>query len=314
MNSKEKDKLFYRFVNGETIDELAKDLGLGWSATYQLIAGRFPCVVELSNQQKLEICKMYNDGMSCPKIGEYFKISHKLVGKILDENGIARKRNGIRKYTLNEQYFDQIDTPNKAYILGLLYADGNNNIGKSTVRIQLQEGDKDILEKISKEVDTDRPLKYIDCSDRIYGNNYVSKNMFSFEIFSRHVCKMLDYYGMKENKSLILEYPIFLNDELHSHFIRGYFDGDGSITLGKNTLFTITSTESFCNDCIDIIRNATDVGGSVFDASCHNGVTKFISIGGRNQCKRVLDWLYYDAELYLQRKYDIYRNYYSNAA
>lgn len=314
MNNKEKDRLFYRFINGETIEEIGNDLGLGWSATYQLIAGRLPCVVELDDRQKIEICQLYNDGWSCPKIAERYKISHKLVGKILDENGISRKRNGVRKYTLNEHYFDQIDTQNKAYILGLLYADGNNNIEKSTVRLQLQEGDKDILEKISVEVGTNRPLRYVDCSNRIYGNNYVSKNMFSFDVYSKHMCKALDYHGMKENKSLILEYPNFLSDDLHRHFIRGYFDGDGSISFGRNSLLTITSTESFCNDCINIIRNNVAVGGNIYDASCHNGITKLISICGRIQCKHVLDWLYYDAELYLQRKYDIYLNYFSNAA
>ena len=35
-------------------------------------------------------------------------------------------------------------------------------------------------------------------------------------------------------KSLILKYPNYLKPEFHSHFIRGYFDGDGSITINRN--------------------------------------------------------------------------------
>ena len=101
MNSKDKDRLYYRFINGETIEEIGNELGLSWSRAYQLIAGRLPCVAELSEKQKDDICQLYREGWSCPKIGERYKISHKLVGNILDENGISRKR----KYNIYLDYY-----------------------------------------------------------------------------------------------------------------------------------------------------------------------------------------------------------------
>ena len=141
--------------------------------------------------------------------------------------------------------------------------------------------------------------------------------MYSLEFYGRHICEALDKIGVHQNKSLMLEYPNFLREDLHSHFIRGYFDGDGSVVKNNKTgsvLITITSTQTFCESCLDILRRFTNVGGGIYDASNHNGITKVLSICG-NQCKDVLDWLYQDATMYIERKHDRYlQYYYTNAA
>lgn len=267
-----------------------------------------------SEEQELLIIDMYSkQKISTVKIGKLFNVSHKIIAKVLDKNNIERTGVGKRKYNLNEHYFDKIDTPNKAYILGLLYADGYNSLDKGTIRIQLQESDKKILELIKTELGSDKPLKYIKCNDKIASNGFVSKDMYQLEFYSMHMCKILEQWGMVQNKSLILEFPEFLNSSLYSHFIRGYYDGDGSychrITkeYGVRDLVTITSTESFCKTAKRIINTFTSIlGGGIYDASCHNGTTKVLSISGANQCKKFLDWIYKDAELYIQRKYDNY--------
>lgn len=313
MNKNEKDKLYTRFINGESIQDIADSIGKNWSYTYQIIGNRLPRNIKLSIEEKESIKQMYLSGISCTKIGEIFRINHKLVAEILDEFNIDRKHNGVRKYTLNENYFRKIDTPNKAYILGLLYADGYNNLDKKSVRLQLREDDYEILERINKEIGSNHPIKLIDCSHRVYGDGYTSKNMYSLDFYGSAICDDLDKVGVHQNKSLSLEYPDFLDEKLHSHFIRGYFDGDGSIyswTKRFQVVFTITSTEKFCNRCLDIIRSNVRVGGSIYDASCHNGITKVISIGGNDQCKRVLDWLYEDASLFIKRKHDRYLQYF----
>lgn len=137
--------------------------------------------------------------------------------------------------------------------------------------------------------------------------------MYSLELYSKHVCNVLSNYGMVQNKSLVLDFPDFLNEDLYSHFIRGYYDGDGSFCSrytkqGRfQSLITITSTEKFCVKCLEIIREKTGIsGGGIYDASNHNGVTKVISISGTNQSKKVLDWMYNDAELFIKRKHDLY--------
>ena len=270
--------------------------------------------IVFTKEQEEQIIEMYkNQDISTVGIGKLFGVSHKVISKVLEKNNIPRTKTGHRKYHFDEHYFDVINTPNKAYILGLLYADGYNSLDKLTIRLQLQYTDKEILELIRKELNLEKPLKFIKCSDKVASNGYVSKDMYQLEIYSKHMCKTLESYGMVQNKSLVLKFPTFFDDELYRHFIRGYYDGDGSFCphYTKNGwlqfLITITSTEDFCKNCLEIIRKHSGIsGGGIYDCSSHNGITKVLSISGSIQTKAVLDWLYKDSELYIQRKHDLY--------
>ena len=264
--------------------------------------------IKFNDEQLLDIKESYLNGESTVKIGKRYGTSHQPILKALKRMNVERTpRKFNRKYSLNENYFDKIDTPNKAYILGLLYADGSNTISKSTISISLQEEDGYLLEKIRKEIQSEKPLEYLDYSDKHdYGFNY--KNQYRLLFFSCHMCKVLNDLGMIPNKSLKLEVPD-LKQDLYSHFIRGYFDGDGSLCIRHTkdnklrSLTTITSTELFCKKIREIIKNATGIScGNIYDASCKNGVTRVLSISGRIQNQIFYEWLYKDADLYLQRK------------
>ena len=270
--------------------------------------------IVFSEEQEKQIIDMYtNQIISTVKIGNIFNCGNKTIAKVLEKHNIPRTGVGKRVHSLNEHYFDVIDTPNKAYILGMLYADGYNCLSKCTVRLQLQYTDKDILESIRMELDSKKELNFIRCSDKVSSNGFISKDMYQLEIYSSHMCKTLEKLGMVQNKSLVLTFPTFLDSTFYSHFIRGYFDGDGSYChryvgdkYGNSDVITITSTESFCNDCLNIIRQETGIGGGIYDASNHNGITKVLSISGVNQANKFFEWLYKDAELYLKRKHNLY--------
>lgn len=270
-------------------------------------------------QEQLEDIKnSYLNNESSVSIGKRYNVGHKVILKRLHEMGVVvDQRKFVRKYYVDESYFDSIDTPNKAYILGFLYADGCNCKSKGTISMSLEEHDKDILEKIRKELKSEKPLEYIDnskkCSD---GYNY--KNQYRLLIFSTHMCEALEKIGMVPNKSLVLSFPD-IREDLIPHFIRGYFDGDGSVcqqyVAGKHLpqyRLTITSTENFCKSISKIANDTLSLYVGVYDAACHNGVTRVCVVSGKWVVKKFLDWIYCDAELYLQRKYDRYVNYYTN--
>lgn len=270
--------------------------------------------IVFTKEQEKQIVDMYiMKNFSTVKIGKRFNVSHKIIAKVLDKHNISRTGVGKRRYFLDEHYFDEINTPNKAYILGLLFADGYNSIDKDTIRIQLQYLDKDILEQIRIELKSDKPLKFIKCSDKVASNGFVSKDMYQLEFHSAHLCRTLMDIGMVQNKSLVLNFPT-IDKSLYSHFIRGYFDGDGSLYTytktngGMQNTLTITSTDKFCNKCLNILKDELNIGGGVYDASSHNGITKVLSVCGNIQVKKVLDWFYKDADLFMQRKYDLYKN------
>lgn len=298
-----------------SIDKLILKYGINWKTLYNLICPSLNCSCKNISAETVDrMIKLYEvDKLSCTKIGALTGYHHKAVSKILKENSISVVGNGRRKYSLNEHYFDKIDTPNKAYILGFLYADGYNEESKSTICLSLQESDKEILERIRIELNSEKELDYILQEQRISSNGYHYNNMYKLILYSTHMSKMLANWGVVKNKSLILEYPNFLCNNLESHFIRGYFDGDGSFChrlsekYGRRDLITFTSTENFCCSLLNRLHvHHVISGGGIYDASCHNGITKVLSVSGVNQTKRLLDWLYADAELYLKRKHDLY--------
>ena len=268
-----------------------------------------------TEEQKDLIVKLYNELGSSVDVGKLFNVGHKVITKILEEKGVKRTAQKKRQYKINEHYFDTIDTQNKAYILGFLYADGCNFPKKGTVSMSLEERDKDILDRIRNEIDSEHPLEFIDYSHK-HDFGYTYQNQYRMLLFSSHMCKALELHGMVPNKSLVLTFPN-IREDLLPHFIRGYFDGDGSITQGQrdtNFILTITSTNSFCEKLKDIVKTNVGVNCHIYDASNHNGITKVFTTTGRLQVKALLDWLYKDANMYLERKYNRYIQYFYNAA
>jgi hypothetical protein len=270
-----------------------------------------------SQEQLIDIKYSYLNGESSVKIGKKYGCSHKIILKALHKMEVeVDQKRFVRKYKLNEHYFDIIDTPNKAYILGFLHSDGCNNLDKATISISLQEDDKDILEKMRLEIGSEKPLEFIDYSNK-HDFGYTYKNQYRLLMFSTHMCNQLNDKGIIPNKSLTIGFPTWLDKDLISHYVRGVFDGDGSISnyyINENNThinITITATEDFCNELKDTCKNTLNINASIYDASCHNGVTKVFTLSGRNVVKTFLDWIYKDANLFLQRKYKCYCNYYN---
>ena len=268
-----------------------------------------------TDEQKGLVVKLYKEFGSSVDVGKMFNVSHKIITKILEERGVKRTAAKKRKYKINENYFDEIDTPNKAYILGFLWADGCNFPKKGTISMSLEEQDKDILECIRNEVGSERPLEFIDYSQK-HDFGYVYKDQYRLLLFSTHMCKTLESIGMVPNKSLIVTFPK-ISSHLIRHFIRGLFDGDGSVYRRKyknrnsyqHTL-TITSTLMLCEELVSIVKTELDVNCHIYDASNRNGITKVFNISGKNQIKKFMDWIYDGADLKLQRKYNRYIQYF----
>ena len=266
-----------------------------------------------SKKQKEDIVNMYvNKKLSTVQIGKILGFDYRTIIRVLDECNIKRVGNGHRKYYLNEKYFDEINTPNKAYILGFLFADGNVNPSKQTISMALQEDDFEILEKIRNEIGSDKQLEYIDYSNK-HDFGYTYKNQYRLLMFSRHMCDSLQSYGMIPNKSLKLKFPN-IDRNLYKDFIRGYFDGDGSVCKqiknenNKPIVLTITSTKPFCERIKEIVEQELNIYCGIYEASNKNGITKVFALS-KNASIKFMNWIYEDAELYMQRKYNRYIEY-----
>lgn len=265
-----------------------------------------------------KIISLYLSKKDTYQVATECKCSQTFVMNTLKRYNIPRRstQSYTTKYMANEKFFDNIDSEEKAYVLGFYYADGNNYINDNNyqVSIGLQEGDKIILEKFRDLLSPQSELKFTNYNS--YNAN--RKNQYSLKINSKVLSQQLTKLGCVPNKSLILTWPQWLvDDKLRQHFIRGYFDGDGSLYAKKPSKtghidwgLTIVSTENFT----DFIRKYLK---DILKIHCTkkkynkgpNQITTTLSIGGNLQMEKVLDWMYQDATIYLPRKYEKYQDF-----
>lgn len=311
------------YNNGLTIWQLVEKYHDTYKNISEAISGhRFEARL-LPDNEKSRIIQMYNDGLSTVKIGKIYGVNNKSIAVVLEENGISRnQKRFVRKYTINESFFDNIDTQDKAYCLGFLAADGCNFPKKGTISMSLEECDKNILEKMCTVMNNQHPLEYIDYSNK-HDFGYTYKNQYRMLIFSSHMCNSLIDKGIIPSKSNSLKFPYFLTEELLPHYIRGLSDGDGSlgyknkenfISKGEKKLnYSLTSTIYMCNGIAEYLYKNMDIIPKIIEASNHNGYTYSLYITKQNDIITFLNWLYQDCNLYLQRKYDLYQYYLSVA-
>lgn len=211
----------------------------------------------------------------------------------------------MRKYNFNENYFDSIDCQEKAYWLGFFAADGYNHTNKGCIEFRLHKQDKEIIEKFKSCIGANNPIG-------LYKQTYCN-----LALYSQHLCDKLSEYGLTQAKTYTLQIPE-LDNELMRHFIRGYYDGDGCFSVIKRRdrknpnskiyQFNITGMENPLRKIQEhLIKNVGVADNGLKHRKSTIAVT--IHYNGRNVCKRILDYLYQDAAIYLQRKYNKYTEY-----
>ena len=265
--------------------------------------------MKLSDQQKIDIVNEYLNGdTNCCKLAIKYNVGKTTIWSLLKNRKIEiiKKPNKTNKYSLDENYFNIVDTEDKAYFLGLLYADGYNYEERSEILLQLQELDIDILKKFNFYLKSNKPLQFKKSKKES------CQNSNRIAISSKKISKRLVELGCPQAKTFKLSFPIEeqVPQNLLRHFVRGYFDGDGSFGIykiknRKNSfayIVSVTSTEEFCKGLQLFLFKELEKQYSIFD----DHKMKCIKFGGRNTTYKFLDWLYKDANVFLERKYKKY--------
>lgn len=248
---------------------------------------------------------------SCDFCGKEKKIPYKDAYYTCSKNGgkliclkcsrnikYSGRNNPNCKYNLDDNFFSKIDTEEKAYLLGWIASDGH--IRKAGFCISIRKKDINILSSLRDIISKDLVIK-----QRI---GYKNKNYKSIDEItdvtltvnskqiSKDLCGLLKINPGK--KSAIVQFPE-IDKELEKHFIRGYFDGDGSICnprkssrqprckISSNSLQMLKSIQEKCIGKANIYRNNE------------------IEWNGNN-CIDFLSYIYDDSKIKLERKYDLY--------
>ena len=254
--------------------------------------------------------KLYISGKSYNEIARTLKVNRKTVSIKLRELGYCSNEkyvrvidpNKLRKYDYSyaDTVFNNIETEEQAYWLGFLYADGDVSYRTNTVSLALAE--EDISHLISYRSFLHLEDKPFHIKKKTHNAEvYVS---YEFSVTSRDYKHALCRLGCVPRKTFDIRFPTseLIADHLLHHFARGYFDGDGCVHLtNKNSLtFDIVGNEEFLSgyqNWIGLPRNELIINKHTTVKSLR--YAGFLAI-------LILDRLYENAHVFLQRKYDKY--------
>lgn len=246
----------------------------------------------------------YIDGVQVKELAIKYHISTVAIYGLLKRRGFTMKpqTEAQRKYSIDESFFDSIDTEEKAYFVGFLFADGYNNTERHSVNLSLAEKDREILEQLSACLKTNKPLQYVE-----YHNGNTS-NQYRLVIANKHISEQLESLGCTRAKTFTCEFPSWISQEMKRHFLRGYFDGDGHIGLTKHVArFEIVGTEKFCESVAELLMQECNVNSSIRarHPNRKNNIRQ-LKVCGNRQILKVLHYIYDNSQIYLKRKYEKY--------
>lgn len=254
---------------------------------------------KLSSEQITEIRSLYTDGFTAkeilPLVREDGITTENTIIKIVKEGGVPIRPRGFRNIIDHEDFFDNIDTQEKAYMVGFLLADGYvmdlfaGHKRNPLWAIQLHRKDEYILESFRQLVGVHHGLYHT-----------ATRPTVLLVVSSAHMTQELAKYNVVPRKSFITSFPSdTIPRELYRHVIRGIFDGDGCISGAACTFF---GKSQLVFDVRQILHEEIDVNyNGVFTKD--DGVHQF-SFSSKKDVTAFYHYLYDGATLFLTRKKD----------
>lgn len=250
---KEQEKFEQDFLKlheqGFSTTEICNRLGVKRNKGYKFLQkigkkshAHLPVVV---TQEEIEQMKeKYLNGETIQEISKEMNIKEGTVNYWMRKLEITRPNGKPSK--CNHDYFEKIDTPSKAYFLGLMYADGSIIDGKTkfgrdkfTVSIELKYSDSYILEEFKKQTESESEVKRTDHKERfvvVNGKTYkFIKDDAYFRISCTKMAQDLIKWGCVIRKTDKLEKIPDIPKDLIRYFILGFYDGDGIASVGEQS-------------------------------------------------------------------------------
>lgn len=244
-----------------------------------------------SENQINEIIQKYQNGYGCTSICKDYGVGQQTINRLLKKNNINITN---RKYFFEENIFDNIDTPEKAYWLGFILADGYVNEDRGFLSIQLSGKDKEHIYKFLSFIKGDENMV-----KTVY-HNITGNELSRIDVCGRSFTNRLVELKLRQGKSSGKEHltPGIPNDYIRD-YIRGIWDGDGHIEKKRIDLISSIEVLAFVQEKM---KESCDIN--------INGILNHCNTYRIYICKnrfRVLNHLYYENCCSLDRKYILAR-------
>jgi len=250
-----------------------------------------------------EAVSRYQSGLSLMDVARMFGVSAPAIGGLLARRGIARRTLSESKRTLacNHAYFSEPLDEERAYWIGFILADGaiiEKSYGvTASVAVALKAEDKGHLQKLKSALQSEHKIVNTKGTKGHLGvrlaisSTELSESLKKFNVLPR-----------KSNQQIMTD---LIPPPLLSHYFRGYFDGNGCIARHSRSRWIVStvSSELFLSCFLDWI--AGKLGGNRPKITFSDGIHR-IAWAGTHRCKEILDLLYKDATMFLDRKKKLY--------
>lgn len=194
----------------------------------------------LTLKQEHEIINLYLNSIPLIELQNRYKISYDKIKNIINKYNINAISSSKRQNpNLIENYFENIDNPDKAYWLGFIISDGSitNQPEKSKFQLELtlKKEDESILHLLEQDLGV---------INKVYDSAKLYKR---FSLGSKKIIQDLEKLGITQNKSFTVQIPKIL-EEFEAAIIRGIFDGDGGFTVYTRKTGKKCMELSFCGN------------------------------------------------------------------
>lgn len=255
------------------------------------------------------VLSLYQEGFSTKSIAEKQRIPYQKVCSAIKRSGLMRSAyDQIYKiHKIKDDFFEKIDCEEKAYFVGFIYADGYLYKRSNRLSISLQNRDIYILERLRKLLKSDVPI-----------NPEANKNCSRINFYNKKMYEDLEHKGLHQNKSFTIQFPSsdIIPNHLMRHFIRGYFDGDGSVCTYKQSAYnslrgyySFVGNENFIKD-LDAFLSLHIFGHRTLSSKSNCPRCFNISCGSKRGIKEFYDFIYHESSIFLTRKKEKFENYF----
>jgi len=237
------------------------------------------------------------------------KLTYKEIAAIIGHspNSIQSKirhlpiQSKIYKHKVNSNFF-KTWSPDMSYVLGFIGADGNICHSGRTHVLDISCDDRDVIEKIKLVLDYEGPIY-----QKPRNNGKIS---YSLRICDQTIFEDLQKLGVTERKSLTFT-PPKIPKALIRHFIRGYFDGDCSVSLryyrykSKLVVDFYTASKPMSEFLYRQLRKVLkdSLKGKIL-TTLKNQKNPYYRINlGHKSSSKVFNYMYKDVNLFMERKY-----------
>ena len=212
-----------------------------------------------------------------------------------------------KKYSFNEQFFQTL-TPQSLYFLGVLATDGCiSNIDGEKYEIRIESADKDLVESLKRIIQADNQLHHY---QRIKDGTLVSTWVLSLR--SKQAVHDIIQFGVTPRKTFAMQFPCHVDNAFLAHYIRGVFDGDGSVFFlkPKEVLLLNSKISSACKPYLEsIAQKLNELIG--ISKRVYVEKDKYYSVHyGIGDSVKLYDYMYKEAENYLSRKRCVFEEFF----